>query len=45
MLGINCCWIDNYIIEGNISNLKLGYLAVPDIDQYIDIDYVYIYKP
>ncbi len=38
-------WIDNYIIKGNISNLKLGYLAVPDIDQYIDIDYVYIYKP
>lgn len=37
-------WIDNHLVEGDFYNLELGALAVPDIDQYIDIDYVHIYK-
>ncbi len=37
-------WVDNYIFEGDFFNFIRGYLAVPDIGQSIDIDYVHIYQ-
>jgi hypothetical protein len=38
-------WVDNYIMTGDLNDYELGYLDVPDIDQYIDVDYAKIYVP
>jgi hypothetical protein len=38
-------WIDNYVMTmpTGFPNFVIGYLDVPDIQQYIDVDYVRIY--
>jgi len=39
-------WTDNYLITGSpISGASFDYLEVPDITQYIDVDYIKIYRP
>jgi hypothetical protein len=38
-------WVDNYGFLGTLANPVVTYLSVPDIDQYIDVDYVKIYIP
>jgi len=38
-------WTDNYVFSGNFNNFTYDYLAVPNIQQYIDVDYVKIYIP
>ncbi len=43
-IGLNfTVWIDNYVITGGFPNLQIGYLPVPAIQQFIDVDYVRIY--
>ena len=37
-------WIDNYRVVGDISNMNKQYLEVPDMKQYIDVDYIKIYQ-
>jgi hypothetical protein len=32
-------------MTGDLNDYELGYLDVPDIDQYIDVDYAKIYVP
>lgn len=38
-------WVDNYVLSmpTGFPNFEIGYLDVPDIQQYIDVDYVKIY--
>ena len=36
-------WTDNYVFTGDFANPTIDYLKIPDIDQYIDVDYVKIY--
>lgn len=36
-------WIDNYVITGDFYDPVIGYLPVPDFQQYIDVDYVKVY--
>lgn len=36
-------WCDNYIMTGTFPDFDIGYLPVPAIQQYIDVDYVRIY--
>jgi hypothetical protein len=36
-------WIDNYVVTGDLIDPTFGYLDVPAMDQYIDVDYVKIY--
>ncbi len=44
--GLNfTVWTDNYVLSGDFANPIFNYLAVPDIDQYIDVDYVKIFVP
>lgn len=38
-------WVDNYVMTGEYNDYTLGYLDVPAMDQYIDVDYVKIYVP
>ena len=38
-------WTDNYCFSGDLANPIISYLSVPDINQYIDVDYLKIYKP
>ena len=38
-------WVDNYVMTGDYTDYTLGYLDVPAMDQYIDVDYVKIYVP
>jgi hypothetical protein len=38
-------WVDNYIMTGDFTGYTLGYLDVPAMDQYIDVDYAKIYLP
>ena len=38
-------WVDNYVMTGDFSDYTLGYLDVPAMDQYIDVDYAKIYVP
>ncbi len=38
-------WVDNYIMTGEYGDYTLGYLDVPDMDQFIDVDYAKIYVP
>jgi hypothetical protein len=38
-------WVDNYIMTGEFGDYTLGYLDVPDMDQFIDVDYAKIYVP
>ncbi len=38
-------WTDNYVVAGDFVNPSISYLNVPDIDQYIDVDYIRIYIP
>ena len=38
-------WVDNYGLLGTLANPVRTYLSVPDIDQYIDVDYIKIYIP
>lgn len=43
-IGLNfTVWIDNYVITGTFPNFQIGYLPVPAIQQYIDVDYVRVY--
>jgi hypothetical protein len=37
--------VDNYIMTGDFTGYTMGYLDVPAMDQYIDVDYVKIYVP
>ena len=37
-------WTDNYCFSGGLANPTISYLSVPDINQYIDVDYVKIYN-
>ena len=44
-VGLNfTTWIDNYLVTGGLTDPTFGYLNVPDMDQYIDVDYVKIYR-
>jgi len=36
-------WCDNYIMTGEFPDFDIGYLPMPAIQQYIDVDYVRIY--
>jgi hypothetical protein len=38
-------WTDNYFFTGDFASPNINYLEVPDIKQYIDVDYVKIYEP
>jgi hypothetical protein len=38
-------WVDNYAMTGDLSDYTLGYLDVPAMDQFIDVDYAKIYVP
>ncbi len=38
-------WVDNYVVTGDFSDPQIGFLPVPDIQQFIDVDYVKIYTP
>ena len=38
-------WTDNEVVMGISPNFNLGSLAIPAINQYIDVDYVKIYQP
>jgi len=38
-------WTDNYYFSGDLDNPLISYLSVPDIAQYIDVDYVKICLP
>jgi len=38
-------WVDNYVMTGDLSGYTLGYLDVPAMDQFIDVDYAKIYVP
>jgi len=43
-IGLNfTVWIDNYVLTGTFPSFTIGYLPVPAIQQYIDVDYVRIY--
>jgi len=36
-------WVDNYSMTGDPGGYTIGYLDVPAMDQYIDVDYTEIY--
>jgi len=38
-------WTDNYVFSGDFNNFTYDYLAVPDIHQHIDLDYIKIDIP
>ena len=38
-------WVDNYVMTGDLFDYTLGYLDVPAMDQFIDVDYAKIYVP
>lgn len=38
-------WVDNYVMTGDLVDYTLGYLDVPAMDQFIDVDYAKIYVP
>ncbi len=38
-------WIDNYLIQGDFDNPIVGWLTLPPVAKYIDVDYVKVYQP
>jgi len=44
-VGLNfTTWIDNYVVTGELTDPTYGYLDVPAMDLFIDVDYVKIYR-